>query len=64
MSECILYLEGALLSTVEEHEYGHLEGGHLQYVLPCVRTRYLRSSNTQLRPILLQRHTDTIIITN
>ncbi len=31
-----LYLKGRLLSVVEEHEDGHLEGGHLQNVLPCV----------------------------
>lgn len=30
------YLECELFSVVKEHEYGHLEGGHLKDVLACV----------------------------
>lgn len=48
-----IYFKCELLSVVEEHEDGHLEGGHLQDVLPGVGASYLRSSYSKLRPILL-----------
>lgn len=48
-----VYLEGGLLSVVEQHEDGHLEGGHLQDVLPGVGASHLSSAHSHLRPILL-----------
>lgn len=53
--DLVLYLKGALVSVVEEHEDSHLEGGYLQYVLPCVGARYLCASYAYLGPVLLRR---------
>lgn len=43
-----VYLKGGLLSVVEKHEDGHLEGGDLQDVLPGVGAGYLGSSYSDL----------------
>lgn len=48
-----IYFKCELLSVVEEHEDGHLEGRNLQDVLPGVGASYLRSSYSELRSILL-----------
>lgn len=39
------YLKSGLLPVVEEHKDGHLEGGHLQYVLPGVGACHLGSAH-------------------
>lgn len=41
-------LKGELLSVVEEHEDGHLEGRNLQDVLPGVGAGHLCSSYSKL----------------
>lgn len=45
---CRKYLKGELLSVVEEHKDGHLEGGHLEDVLPGVRARHLSTTHAHL----------------
>lgn len=36
-----MHLKGGLLSVVEKHENGHLEGGHLEYVLSSIGACHL-----------------------
>lgn len=49
------YLESGLLPVVEEHQDGHLEGGHLQNVLPGVGARHLCPTHSCVRTVLLGR---------
>ena len=53
MGRSVLYLKGGLVSVIEEHEDGHLEGGDLKDVLPGVGARHLGPSHPGLRPVLL-----------
>ena len=56
MCVCVCsYLKGGLVSVVEQHEDGHLEGGHLEYVLARVGARHLGPAHAYLGPVLLQR---------